>query len=74
MQTRTLATLLALGLSLSSYTAYAEEQALKASIPVEKVRYQQIRNATAKISYGKTTFLVDPMLSKKGTYPGFEGT
>lgn len=74
MQTRTLATLLALGFSLSSYTAYAEEQALKASIPVDKVQYQQIRNATAKISYGKTTFLVDPMLSRKGTYPGFEGT
>ncbi len=74
MQTRTRATLLALGLSLASYTADAQEQALKASIPVEKVRYQQIRNATAKISYGKTTFLVDPMLSKKGTYPGFKGT
>jgi L-ascorbate metabolism protein UlaG (beta-lactamase superfamily) len=74
MQTRMLATLLALGLSLASYTADAEEQALKTAISVEKVRYQQIRNATAKISYGKTTFLVDPMLSKKGTYPGFKGT
>jgi L-ascorbate metabolism protein UlaG (beta-lactamase superfamily) len=74
MPTRMLATLLALGLSLASYTADAAEQALKTAISVEKVRYQQIRNATAKISYGKTTFLVDPMLSKKGTYPGFKGT
>ncbi|MCF5172980.1 MBL fold metallo-hydrolase, partial [Pseudomonas canadensis] len=27
-----------------------------------------------KISYGGTTFLIDPMLAKKGTYPGFENT
>ena len=38
------------------------------------MQFQQIRNATARISYGKTTFLVDPMLSRKGTYPGFKGT
>ncbi|KPB76499.1 Uncharacterized protein AC507_2462 [Pseudomonas syringae pv. maculicola] len=35
---------------------------------------QQVRNATVKISYGGTTFLIDPMLAKKGTYPGFENT
>lgn len=35
---------------------------------------QEIRNATVKISYADTTFLIDPMLAKKGTYPGFEGT
>jgi L-ascorbate metabolism protein UlaG (beta-lactamase superfamily) len=38
------------------------------------VQLQQIRNATVKITYADTTFLIDPMLSKKGTYPGFEGT
>lgn len=38
------------------------------------VTFQHIRNATGKISYGGTTFLVDPMLAKKGAYPGFEGT
>ncbi len=74
MQIRTLASLLALSLSLPSYTAYAEERAPEAAISSGKVQYQQIRNATARISYGKTTFLVDPMLSKKGTYPGFKGT
>lgn len=38
------------------------------------VKVQQIRNATIKVDYAGTTFLVDPMLAKKGTYPGFEGT
>ncbi|EPJ85157.1 MULTISPECIES: MBL fold metallo-hydrolase [Pseudomonas] len=39
-----------------------------------KVDLQQVRNATVKITYGGTTFLIDPMLAKKGTYPGFEHT
>ncbi len=38
------------------------------------VEVQQIRNATVKIDFSGTTFLVDPMLSPKATYPGFEGT
>ncbi|MCP3145011.1 MBL fold metallo-hydrolase [Pyxidicoccus xibeiensis] len=40
----------------------------------QPVTFQQIRNATIKVGYAGTTFLVDPMLAKKGTYPGFEGT
>ena len=74
MQIRTLASLLALSLSLSYATADAEERAAGAATSTEKVQFQQIRNATARISYSKTTFLVDPMLSRKGTYPGFKGT
>lgn len=35
---------------------------------------QHIRNATMKITYGETTFLIDPMLAKQGTYPGFKNT
>jgi L-ascorbate metabolism protein UlaG (beta-lactamase superfamily) len=35
---------------------------------------QHIRSATFKLMYMGTTFLVDPLLAKKGTYPGFEGT
>ncbi|QCZ92630.1 MBL fold metallo-hydrolase [Salinimonas iocasae] len=35
---------------------------------------QHIRNATLKVTYGDTTFLVDPMLADKGAYPGFENT
>ncbi len=29
----------------------------------------QIRNATQRITFGGKTFLVDPMLAKKGAYP-----
>lgn len=39
-----------------------------------EVSIQQIRNATLKISYAGVTFLIDPLLAKKGAYPGFEGT
>ena len=38
------------------------------------VQFQQIRNATIKLDYAGTTFLVDPMLAPKNAYPGFEGT
>lgn len=38
------------------------------------VGFQLIRNATVKIDYAGTTFLVDPMLADRGAYPGFSGT
>lgn len=38
------------------------------------VKVQLIRNATVKIDFSGTTFLVDPMLSAKGEFPGFPGT
>nr|WP_321330853.1 MBL fold metallo-hydrolase [Alcaligenes faecalis] len=38
------------------------------------VEVQLIRNATVKIDFSGTTFLVDPMLSAKGEFPGFPGT
>lgn len=34
----------------------------------------QIRNATLLIEYGGARFLIDPMLSDKGAFPGFPGT
>jgi L-ascorbate metabolism protein UlaG (beta-lactamase superfamily) len=40
----------------------------------QAVKFQQIRSATIKVEYAGTTFLIDPMLGKKGSYPGFEGT
>ncbi|KAF8929702.1 hypothetical protein BGZ47_000921 [Haplosporangium gracile] len=40
----------------------------------QSVQIQQIRNATLKITYADKIFLVDPMLARKGAYPGFEGT
>lgn len=45
-----------------------------ANAATHMVKFQQIRNATIKIDYAGTTFLVDPMLAPKGTYPGFAGT
>ena len=38
------------------------------------MNFQQIRNATIKLSYANTTFLVDPMLAPKGAYAGFPDT
>jgi L-ascorbate metabolism protein UlaG (beta-lactamase superfamily) len=38
------------------------------------VNFAQIRNATIKVEYAGTVFLIDPMLGDKGAYPGFEGT
>jgi L-ascorbate metabolism protein UlaG (beta-lactamase superfamily) len=38
------------------------------------VRITQIRNATLQVEFGEKKFLIDPMLSEKGGWPGFEGT
>jgi L-ascorbate metabolism protein UlaG (beta-lactamase superfamily) len=35
------------------------------------LKIQQIRNATLVVEYAGRKFLIDPMLSKKGTYPPF---
>ena len=72
---KTLASSLAVALSLTVGAAFAQAQSGEAAqAATEAVQLQQIRNATVKISYGETTFLIDPMLAKKGTYPGFENT
>lgn len=34
----------------------------------------QVRNATLIVEYGGALFLVDPMLSEKGAFPGFPGS
>ncbi|WKT00788.1 MBL fold metallo-hydrolase [Gallibacterium salpingitidis] len=38
------------------------------------ISYQHIRNATARINIAGNTFLIDPYLATKNSYPGFEGT
>ncbi|MBR1177035.1 MBL fold metallo-hydrolase [Bradyrhizobium sp. KB893862 SZCCT0404] len=38
------------------------------------MKFTQVRNATVIVEYGEKRFLVDPMLSKQGAFPGFEGT
>jgi L-ascorbate metabolism protein UlaG (beta-lactamase superfamily) len=54
--------------------AFADTNAPQAPDASHKVDLQQVRNATVKITYGGTTFLIDPMLAKKAAYPGFENT
>ena len=36
--------------------------------------YQHIRSATGKLYYAGEVFLIDPLLAKKGVYPGFQMT
>ncbi len=38
------------------------------------MKLTQIRNATLKVEYAGKRFLIDPMLSAKGSFPGFPGT
>ena len=38
------------------------------------MKITQIRNATQLITYAGKRFLIDPMLAKKGAYPGFSGS
>ena len=70
MQIRILVSSLALALSLTASGVFAQTT----TAPSEPLQMQQIRNATIKITYADATFLIDPMLAKKGTYPGFENT
>src|SRR5688500_10122163 len=71
-----LASILSLSLSLSlgtvSVAAHANTDAA-AKAGTHAVQVQQIRNATARISYAGKIFLLDPFLARKGKYPGFEG-
>ncbi len=46
----------------------------KAKAATRQVGFQLIRNATMKLTYAGTTFLIDPMLAVKGAYKGFDGT
>lgn len=62
--------LLSSALFLSACTSTLDSAASTENV----VAFQQIRNATIKLDYAGTTFLVDPMLAAKGAYPGFEGT
>lgn len=62
--------LLSLSLGVSAASAWAASEAPLSN----SVEVQLIRNATVKIDFDGTTFLVDPMLAPKSAWPGFEGT
>lgn len=74
MNFKTLPLALSLTCATASTWAFADTDVPSTPITAHKVDLQQIRNATVKITYGDTTFLIDPMLAKKGAYPGFENT
>lgn len=74
MNLKTLPIALSIACAAATPLAFAGSDAHKTPDAARKVGLHQIRNATVKISYGDTTFLIDPMLSKKGTYPGFDNT
>lgn len=66
---------LALALALAGCSAPAQGNATPPpQAQTQPVQIQLIRNATVKVTYGDTTFLVDPMLAPKDAYPGFAGT
>ncbi|MBI6749038.1 MBL fold metallo-hydrolase [Pseudomonas syringae] len=70
---KTLKTLV-IAIALAAGTTGLTHAATSVAATQSTVQVQQIRNATAKIDYAGKTFLVDPFLAKKGTYPGFPDT
>jgi L-ascorbate metabolism protein UlaG (beta-lactamase superfamily) len=74
MKLRTLPLTLSIACAVAAAPSFASSNAPKAPDVSHKLDLQQVRNATVKITYGGTTFLIDPMLAKKGAYPGFENT
>lgn len=51
--------------AVAATPSFASSNAPKAPDASHKLDLQQVRNATVKITYGGTTFLIDPMLAKK---------
>ena len=54
----------------SAFPASAQDTAA----PQGSVKITQIRNATLHVVYGGVRYLVDPMLSDRHAWPGFEGS
>lgn len=69
MLTKIFAGALMMASTVFTGAAFAESDARESSHHI-----QQIRNATIKVTYGETTFLIDPMLADQGAYPGFPNT
>ncbi|MGY5394203.1 MBL fold metallo-hydrolase [Acinetobacter sp. NigerLNRRAM0016] len=65
--------LITLSLVMASVHSYANDKVVQRD--TSKVTHiQEIRNATIKVTYADTTFLIDPMFAKKGFYEGFPNT
>lgn len=67
---RTLATSLFFALGVTTSASWANDTSTGSSASsIAAVQMQQIRNATVKISYADTTFLVDPNAGEKRQLP-----
>ncbi|WP_216936712.1 MULTISPECIES: MBL fold metallo-hydrolase [unclassified Acinetobacter] len=65
--------LIALSLATASLNLSAHDQAVPRDTS-KAIHIQEIRNATIKVTYADTTFLIDPMFAPKGFYEGFPDT
>ena len=63
---------LATALAFGSMNTFAENMIQRDTSKITQV--QEIRNATIKVIYADTTFLIDPMFAPKGFYEGFPDT
>lgn len=64
--------LIAISVATASFNLYANDSTQRDTSKITHV--QEIRNATIKVTYADTTFLIDPMFAKKGFYEGFPNT
>ena len=64
--------ILATSLAFGSMNTFAENMIQRDTSKITQV--QEIRNATIKVIYADTTFLIDPMFAPKGFYEGFPDT
>ncbi|MQW92041.1 MBL fold metallo-hydrolase [Acinetobacter sp. dk771] len=64
---------IALSLMTASLGLYANDKQVQRDTS-KVTQIQEIRNATIKVTYADTTFLIDPMFAKKGFYEGFPDT
>ena len=62
-----------LSLMTASLGLYANDKQVQRDTS-KVTQIQEIRNATIKVTYADTTFLIDPMFAKKGFYEGFPDT
>ncbi|USI87325.1 hypothetical protein LZ086_03635 [Acinetobacter johnsonii] len=61
---------IALSLAMASVHLYANDKVVQRD--TSKVTHiQEIRNATIKVTYADTTFLIDPMFAKKDSMKVF---
>ena len=66
--------LLALSGAALALGSTTQVMAQEATPPVAGTTLTQIRNATLRLDYAGVRFLIDPMLSDRHSWPGFEGT